>query len=104
MLQSIAHTLLSSIRSTDTLARWGGEEIILLLPETDANGAFLAAEKCRIAVQKMQHPDLPSVTTTFDIALLASTCITPDTTIWTLDKRLLELAKRFGVQFVPASH
>jgi predicted nucleic acid-binding protein len=39
-----------------------------------------------------------------DIALLASTCITPDTTLWTLDKRLLELAARFGVQFVPAMH
>lgn len=39
-----------------------------------------------------------------DIALLASTCITPDTTLWTLDKKLLDLAKRFGVQFVPSRH
>ena len=39
-----------------------------------------------------------------DIALLASTCITPDTALWTLDKKLLDLAKRFGVQFVPSMH
>jgi predicted nucleic acid-binding protein len=39
-----------------------------------------------------------------DIALLASTCMTPDTMIWTLDKRLLDLANRFGVQFVPSFH
>jgi predicted nucleic acid-binding protein len=36
-----------------------------------------------------------------DIALLASACITPDTTLWTLDKKLAQLAKRFGVQFEP---
>ena len=34
-----------------------------------------------------------------DIALLASTCITPDTTLWTLDKKLSDLARRLGVQF-----
>ena len=39
-----------------------------------------------------------------DITLLASACITPDTTLWTLDKKLVDLAKRFGVQFVPAMH
>jgi hypothetical protein len=39
-----------------------------------------------------------------DIALLASTCITPDTKLWTLDKKLIDLAKRFGVQFAPSVH
>lgn len=39
-----------------------------------------------------------------DIALLASTCITPATTLWTLDKRLLDLARRFGVQHIPFTH
>jgi predicted nucleic acid-binding protein len=39
-----------------------------------------------------------------DIALLASTCITPDTTLWTLDKKLMDLARRLGVQFVPSVH
>ncbi len=32
-----------------------------------------------------------------DMALLASTLITPGTELWTLDKRLADLAKRFGV-------
>jgi predicted nucleic acid-binding protein len=39
-----------------------------------------------------------------DIALLASTCITPDAALWTLDKKLMDLARRFGVQFVPSLH
>lgn len=39
-----------------------------------------------------------------DIALLASACITPNATLWTLDKKLLELAERFGVQFALPLH
>ena len=39
-----------------------------------------------------------------DIALLASACITPDAALWTLDKRLLALAKRFGVQVALPLH
>jgi predicted nucleic acid-binding protein len=34
-----------------------------------------------------------------DIALLASACITPNATLWTLDRNLADLAKRFSVQF-----
>lgn len=36
-----------------------------------------------------------------DIALLASTLITPGTELWTLDKRLADLAGRFGVAHRP---
>jgi predicted nucleic acid-binding protein len=39
-----------------------------------------------------------------DLALLASTLITPGTELWTLDKRLAELAVRYGVAHLPALH
>ena len=39
-----------------------------------------------------------------DIALLGSACITPDATLWTLDKKLSDLARRFNVQFAPSLH
>jgi predicted nucleic acid-binding protein len=39
-----------------------------------------------------------------DIALLASTLITPDAWLWTLDKRLANLAARFGVEYLPHLH
>ena len=39
-----------------------------------------------------------------DIALLASTCVTPHAALWTLDKKLLNLAGRFGVQFTLPLH
>jgi len=39
-----------------------------------------------------------------DISLLASTLITPDARLWTLDKRLAGLAMRFGVGFLVPMH
>lgn len=39
-----------------------------------------------------------------DMALLASTLITPGTELWTLDKRLADLARRFGVAYRPTLH
>lgn len=39
-----------------------------------------------------------------DVALLASTLITPGAELWTLDKRLAELAGRFGVAYRPKLH
>lgn len=39
-----------------------------------------------------------------DMALLAATLIRPGTELWTLDRRLAELAGRFGVAFRPALH
>lgn len=39
-----------------------------------------------------------------DMSLLASTLLTPNTQIWTLDKRLLQLATRFRVAYVSHWH
>lgn len=39
-----------------------------------------------------------------DVSLLASACITPEAALWTLDKKLSEVAKRFNVEFVPSLH
>jgi predicted nucleic acid-binding protein len=37
-----------------------------------------------------------------DLALLASTLLTPGARLWSLDRRLAQLAQRFGVAFLPA--
>lgn len=50
VLRLTAQTLVAQTRTTDTVARWGGEEFVLLLPETDLAAAQVVAEKCRLAV------------------------------------------------------
>ncbi len=50
MIKQIAETLRSTLRSSDVLFRYGGDEFAALLPETEAGTAFRAAERCRAAV------------------------------------------------------
>jgi diguanylate cyclase (GGDEF)-like protein len=38
------------VRSQDVVARWGGDEFLLILPETSREGAMVLAEKLRRAV------------------------------------------------------
>jgi len=46
-LKKIANTFVSFIRKQDIVARWGGEEFILFLPETNLEGGRIIAEKIR---------------------------------------------------------
>ncbi|MDB6061967.1 MAG: hypothetical protein JWM78_2070 [Verrucomicrobiaceae bacterium] len=56
-LKRVAQTLTSAAtRSKDFFARFGGEEFVLVLPETDANAALTVAERCRTLIYKQQIP------------------------------------------------
>ncbi|MFK5984384.1 MAG: GGDEF domain-containing protein [Pseudomonadota bacterium] len=48
---SLASTLQAFSRESDVLCRFGGEEFIVLLPETDLDGAIVIAEKMRIFIE-----------------------------------------------------
>src|SRR6266567_210104 len=50
VLQEFSTLVLALLRGMDTLGRWGGEEFVALLPETDVEGALEAAERLRTAV------------------------------------------------------
>ena len=51
VLKGFAKLVEAGIREIDTFARWGGEEFILLMPETDAEGARVLAERLRVEVE-----------------------------------------------------
>lgn len=51
VLQQVAHALAQTLRATDFLARFGGEEFLVLLPETPLSRACHVADKLRLAVQ-----------------------------------------------------
>lgn len=50
----------AATRSRDFLARFGGEEFILILPETDHTSAYKVAERCRQLIFKAQIPHAAS--------------------------------------------
>jgi diguanylate cyclase (GGDEF)-like protein len=56
-LSEFAGVLASVVREVDVVARYGGEEFAVVLPETDAAGAFVAAEKIREALANHLFPD-----------------------------------------------
>lgn len=56
-LGALAKVLGSTVREIDIVARYGGEEFSIVLPQTDAAGAFVVAEKVREAVRIHKFPD-----------------------------------------------
>jgi len=57
VLTDLGRVLKATVREVDVVARYGGEEFSVLLPETDASGAFIVAEKIREAVSLNRFPD-----------------------------------------------
>lgn len=53
VLQQVAAALHTNIRSSDSLARWGGEEFLLLCVNTTTQQAVLIAEKLRTAIESL---------------------------------------------------
>ena len=58
VLHAVGEVVNAGVRRIDTAARYGGDEFVVLLPETDPTGAYVLAEKVRLGVQDMAV-DLP---------------------------------------------
>lgn len=68
VLQHIAKILHSIGRQADTIGRWGGEEFLIILPQTDRIGAIKIGEKIRLAVEEYSFPVIGTKTASFGIA------------------------------------
>jgi diguanylate cyclase (GGDEF)-like protein len=55
-LKRIGTIMRSKFRTTDLLAKYGGDEFVIILPEADKVGAYLAAERLRESVEKQVFP------------------------------------------------
>jgi diguanylate cyclase (GGDEF)-like protein len=65
VLETLAVTIKQAVRTEDVPSRFGGEEFTVLMPDTDKQAVWLAAERLRIAVASMKtnwDPPLPQVT------------------------------------------
>lgn len=88
-------------RTTDLLGRYGGEEFVILLPETDTQGAYCVAQAINQAICELMIPHTTSLTGTHITASIGgATCLR--TTCHSLDElikhadRALYKAKRSG--------
>jgi diguanylate cyclase (GGDEF)-like protein len=99
VLESIAKVVRGVTRSVDEPARYGGDEIALILPETDAKGATTLAERLRTKVRETEVPrrqdGTMGVTVSVGAATIPTSASDVDSLIDAADKALLR-AKRAG--------
>ena len=107
-LQAFAGIVRASVRDTDVLARWGGEEFVLMLSDTRPEDARELLERVRLAVEAMA---IPHATGTLRMTVSAGLALhlPGDTVTFTLERadQALYTAKSLGrnrVMVAPASH
>lgn len=72
VLKELANIVKNNMRTTDIFARWGGEEFVLLIPETDQSGAFDFSEKIRRAVEINKFQTVGKVTISIGVTLYST--------------------------------
>ena len=103
-LACVAKAIRAAVRKQDVVARWGGEEFVVLLPETELPGALLLAEKVRAVVAALPvafDGEPLALTVSFGVAERSPTG-SFDATLGTADEALYR-AKREGRDRVAAS-
>ena len=72
VIKAVAAHLMAVARESDVLGRWGGEEFLAILPESDEEAAVALAERMRVALEtsKMPLPDGEQVTISLGVAAL----------------------------------
>jgi len=98
VLRQVAHVLIQNSRDVDSPARYGGEELSLILPHTDLEGAYAIADRIRAAVEglRVARTDGAGVLrVTASLGVAASTAGYKDALIAAADAALYE-AKRRG--------
>ncbi len=99
VLKKVAETVSQAIRKADSACRYGGEEFVVLLPDTDAAGAFLLAQRLREAIERTTVRDgaeLLGITVSLGIATLNDGEIVDVATLLKRADQALYAAKNSG--------
>lgn len=99
-LSAISQVILESVRDADTVYRYGGEEICVLMPSTDKQGALILSERIREAIEKQslvfeKNCILEKITVSIGIASFPEDSVTIENLLRRSDKALY-VAKQSG--------
>jgi diguanylate cyclase (GGDEF)-like protein len=94
-LAAVGRLLSATVRASDFAARFGGEEFLLLLPDTDRQGSLELAEKLRRQIERTELVQTGPITASFGVAGLPEDAVNPDELIRKAD-RALYMAKAQG--------
>jgi diguanylate cyclase (GGDEF)-like protein len=90
LLQEVSRVLLDSVRGTDVVARQGGDEFSVLIPEADGDGAVMLAQRIEAALATIEAADHAPVRASIGVAVYPQDGATPDDL---LEKADLELRR-----------
>jgi len=68
VLVQFSNTLKQTIRDADIAGRWGGEEFLVVCPETNLDGAISLAEKLRANIENSEFKNAGHVTASFGVS------------------------------------
>ena len=97
LLRSLARQIVLMLRRpADYAARWGGEEFVIMLPNTGLRGAVMHAEDIRKSIQKMVIPGLPAATVSIGVASITPSINTSMEDFFNMADKALYQAKNAG--------
>jgi diguanylate cyclase (GGDEF)-like protein len=70
VLKELTELISANIKTSDVFARWGGEEFVILLPDTDLDGSYLFAEKLRKLVKAHDFTVIGRMSVSFGVGEL----------------------------------
>ncbi len=98
LLAELAATIRGQVRSTDIVARYGGDEFVVVAPETDLAAARVTAERIRraVCVAKFATPEGVSLTSTVSVGVAELGPMDDASALFGRADRALYAAKRAG--------
>ncbi|WP_240343910.1 sensor domain-containing diguanylate cyclase [Paenibacillus sp. SYP-B3998] len=88
VIKHVTQMMISSVRPGDVCGRYGGEEFVVLLPETTASDSFIAAERIRTNMEKTNSPTGNPITVSLGLAEYFTPTNTPENLLQLADKAL----------------
>ncbi|MBF9017337.1 MULTISPECIES: diguanylate cyclase [unclassified Oceanispirochaeta] len=102
VLAELAELIMSNIRMSDYFGRYGGEEFLLVLPETEFEAASLAMENLREIIEKHHFKKVKTVEVSAGIAAVDETIHKPAILIENADINLYKAKENGRNQIYPA--
>ncbi len=99
VLRGLARLIAREVRGSDTVGRYGGEEFLLLLPQTDGRGAAILAERLRRVVEEAVFavgPNRVKITVSIGVATFPGPGIMGQETLFLAVDRAVYAAKKEG--------
>jgi diguanylate cyclase (GGDEF)-like protein len=78
VLTAVGKLLAETIRASDFAARFGGEEFLILLPDTDRQGSVELAEKIRRQIERSDLAQVGALTASLGVACLPEDAVEPE--------------------------